>query len=335
MKAVNAGYVIIDEPNITKKIERIARVCYKSENCIKEGSDLAMISRLVKNKHYAMLEHGSLAYEVTKEMYHDIKNAINLLMNNQEINIPRLHMTENKEESRYIISGNLRTYLKLFEMADKVTMFFAFSKAIPSLYNKVHDDSNGCISYEFKNLNFPFSTSPIKLITNFNNLSNSERMIHETVSVLFTIDKGVSHELVRHRDASFAQESSRYCSYDKGKFGSEITCIKPCFWAEDTSMYKAWKESCEFAEKTYMDMLGNGATPQEARSVLPHSLKADITCTANLYEWQHIFDLRALDKTGPAHPQMKEVMVPLYKEFEERFPEIFMNENELETELDM
>ena len=81
-------------------------------------------------------------------------------------------------------------------------------------------------------------------------------------------------------------------------------------------------------------MLENGATPQEARSVLPHSLKADITCTANLYEWQHIFDLRALDKTGPAHPQMKEIMVPLYKEFEERYPEIFKEENELETELD-
>lgn len=331
MKAVNAGYVIINELNITKKIEKIARVCYKSENCIKEGSDLAMISRLVKNKHYAMLEHGTLTYEVSKSVYKEIQELLDETMNRQDISVPRLHLSYNCQENRYVISGNLRTYLEFFEAVDKSYL----TSSIPLLYEHVHQDSNGCIEYEFKNIEQYYNTrDKITRIDDFNELSVKERMIHETVSVLFTIDKGVSHELVRHRDASFAQESSRYCSYDKGKFGSEITCIKPCFWNEGTPMYEAWKASCEFAEKTYMDMLKNGATPQEARSVLPHSLKADITCTANLYEWQHIFDLRALDKTGPAHPQMKEVMVPLYKEFEERYPTIFKEKEDLEPELD-
>ena len=151
-----------------------------------------------------------------------------------------------------------------------------------------------------------------------------EAMIeHSSLSVKFVVDRGVSHELVRHRIASFAQESTRYCNYSKDKFGNEITVIKPCFLDEDTENYRIWKSSCEAAEKAYFAMLDNDATPQEARSVLPNSLKTEICMTANLREWRHFFKLRALGITGKPHPQMLEVTVPLLAEFKALIPVVF------------
>ena len=153
-----------------------------------------------------------------------------------------------------------------------------------------------------------------EIITNFDELLPEERMIHEDISVLFTVDRGISHELVRHRDCSFAQESTRYCNYSLGKFSNEITVIKPCFWEEDTEIFNEWKMSCEEAEKSYFILINEKATAQQARIVLPTSLKAEIVMTANLREWKHIFNLRACDSTGAAHPQVKEVMIPCLKE---------------------
>lgn len=152
---------------------------------------------------------------------------------------------------------------------------------------------------------------------------------HSSLSVKFIVDRGVSHELVRHRIMSFAQESTRYCNYSQSKFGEEITVILPFFF--DTGMgtnsnslvYEAWKYSCEVAERKYFELLNYGATPQEARSVLPNSLKTEITLTGNYREWRHFFKLRACDATGTAHPQMKEVTIPLLQELKERLPIIF------------
>ena len=144
-----------------------------------------------------------------------------------------------------------------------------------------------------------------------------------TISVLFTVDRGVTHELVRHRLASFAQESTRYCNYSHDKFGDEITVIKPYFFEKDSPEYKLWKDSCLQAEKAYFDLLKAGATPQEARLVLPTSVKADITVTANIREWRHILNLRAAGTTGKPHPQMCEVMVPLLNELHQKVPVVF------------
>ena len=170
-----------------------------------------------------------------------------------------------------------------------------------------------------------------KVVTDMNQLTDEERMVHETFSVLFTVDRGVTHELVRMRDCSFAQESTRYCNYANGKFGNEITVILPCFF--DTGMgtnsnslvYKEWESACKNAEASYFKLLEYGAKPQEARNVLPTSVKADIVMTTNLAEWKHIFNLRACDSTGPAHPQMKEVMIPLFKEMRNKYPFAFGN----------
>lgn len=148
-----------------------------------------------------------------------------------------------------------------------------------------------------------------------------EAMIeHSQLSVIFTVDRGVSHEMVRHRLASFAQESTRYCNYSKEKFGNEITVIRPCFWEEGSREYDMWLWAMEKCEAAYFDLLSKGVTPQEARSVLPNSLKTEIAITANYREWRQILRLRT---AKDAHPQMREIMCALGDELQEKLPVIF------------
>lgn len=180
-----------------------------------------------------------------------------------------------------------------------------------------------------------------------------EAMIeHASMTAKFVVDRGVSHELVRHRIASFAQESTRYCNYSKDKFGNEITVIEPVFFKDipesvkdeirncmmDPSVgikaisfeptdhirqYYHWFKACEIAEREYFCMLSNGSTPQEARSVLPNSLKTEVIMTANMREWRHFFKLRAAGITGKPHPQMLEVAIPLLNQCKKTIPELF------------
>jgi thymidylate synthase (FAD) len=139
------------------------------------------------------------------------------------------------------------------------------------------------------------------------------------ISVKFIVDRGVSHEMVRHRIASFAQESTRYCNYGTGKFGNEITVIAP-YDLMDAKQYDCWYTACAIAERTYLTLLKDGLAPQMARSVLPNSLKTEIVITANPREWRKIFSLRTPET---AHPQMREVMIPLLKELKVRIPVLF------------
>jgi thymidylate synthase (FAD) len=155
--------------------------------------------------------------------------------------------------------------------------------------------------------------------------SGHEAMLeHFSFSVKFIVDRGVSHELVRHRVASFAQESTRYCNYGKA---DEITVIEPFYLREEREekpwRYHNWALVCAEAEEAYMKLIEDGATPQEARAVLPNSLKTEVVMTANLREWRHFFKLRALGTTGKPHPQMVEVALPLLEECKKRIPVIF------------
>lgn len=149
---------------------------------------------------------------------------------------------------------------------------------------------------------------------------------HASMTVKFTCDRGVSHEIVRHRVASFSQSSTRYCNYSKGKYGGEITVVEPYFWSDFTCVnnnvenYTDWKDACEYAERAYMRMLKRGASPQEARSVLPNSLMTEVVMTANMREWRHMLQLRTSKK---AHPQMREIMVPLLVDLQQRIPALF------------
>ena len=125
--------------------------------------------------------------------------------------------------------------------------------------------------------------------------------------------------------ASFAQESTRYCNYSQDKFGKELIFIKPKFFEEGTDSYKYWENAMADAEIYYFSMLDFGCTPQEARSVLPNSIKTEVVMTANYREWRHFFWLRAARKTGPAHPQMEELTVPLLYEVSGLIPVVFDN----------
>lgn len=143
---------------------------------------------------------------------------------------------------------------------------------------------------------------------------------HYNITVKFICDRGVTHEIVRHRLASYCQESTRYCNYSNDKFNGEITVIKPCFLAEGSEAYRMWTGICSLAEAYYFDLLNWGCTPQEARAVLPNSLKTELVMTANIREFRHFFKLRC---SKAAHPQMREVALMLLKEFKERIPVLF------------
>lgn len=149
---------------------------------------------------------------------------------------------------------------------------------------------------------------------------------HSNISVRFITDRGVTHEIVRHRLVAYTQESTRYCNYA----GKEMEFIKPVFWGEwiregvydaiPDPLWDCWVKSMVSAEIAYNYLIDNGATPQEARSVLPNSLKTEIVCTANIREWRHILKLRTA-KT--AHPQMRALMLPLLRQLKSKLPILF------------
>lgn len=344
MQIIEAGYQLINEPSITKKIERIARICYKSEDKIGEGTDAKMIDNLVGRNHLAMLEHASLAFCVDAATYNLLIDAVDmiqhLIINAADKKAERCYLRftqcaipveENLSTSRFIVSGNMRAWIETLRELEIMNcvppvLYEGLMTNAPVIMEAAEFTDAVTVgvgeNYEYK----PFEGQVLfaHVITDFTQLTDEERLIHEDVSVLFTVDRGVTHELVRMRDCSFAQESTRYCNYSLGKYNREITVIEPCFFArpdgvdlptdEWAEKYGAWRTACEECEKAYFRLLDAKATPQQARDVLPTSVKADIVMTTNLREWRHIFELRACDSTGPAHPQMKEVMIPCLKE---------------------
>ncbi len=155
-----------------------------------------------------------------------------------------------------------------------------------------------------------------KIIT----LGHESVLEHFSVTVRIVCDRGVTHEIVRHRIASYTQESTRYCNYTKGKFGGEISVIEPSFWEKGSEEYAVWQKTMADCETAYQELISLGASPQEARSVLPNSLKTEIVMTMNLREWRHFLRLRT--EQG-SHPQMREITMPLLEAFKENIPVIF------------
>ena len=166
-----------------------------------------------------------------------------------------------------------------------------------------------------------------KFIANILKRGHESVIEHESITVSVICDRGVTHEIVRHRIASYSQESTRYCNYAKDQFGNQITCIDLATGfgydltkESDHAKYEVWKSACEAAEAHYFKLLELGASPEEARSVLPNSLKTEIVITMNLREWRHFFRLRSAKR---AHPQMRQVSDMLLKEFAARYPLFF------------
>ena len=177
-------------------------------------------------------------------------------------------------------------------------------------------------------------TSAAPFVKKLIKLGDESVLEHVSITVRFICDRGVSHELVRHRLASYTQSSTRYCNYSQDKFGNEITVIQPCFLTDMTQLddeypiaskgYFAkdlhWYSEMSMAENAYFAMLDAGAKPEEARSVLPNSLKTEVIMTANLRELRHILQLRCNKR---AHPQIRELMVPLLHELQAKIPVVF------------
>ena len=150
---------------------------------------------------------------------------------------------------------------------------------------------------------------------------------HEKITVRFVCDRGVSHETVRHRLASYSQESSRYCNYSKEKFGNELTFIKPVIFndmdlsiPEYQDLYIVWENAMKEAEKHYIILINAGAKPDLARGVLPTDIKTEIVMTANLREWRHFLKMRC-DKA--AHPNIRYLAGELLIKFKEKIPVVF------------
>ena len=194
--------------------------------------------------------------------------------------------------------------------------------AVSALYQRIERAGRTCYKSEDKIT----KDSAEAFVRGLRKRGHEAMIEHATMSVCFVVDRGVSHEIVRHRLASFAQESTRYCNYSKDQFDNQIAVIEPVFFKSGENAAEkmnVWLKAMENAEKSYFELLALGATPQEARTVLPNSLKTEIVVTMNMREWRHFFKLRAAGTTGKPHPQMVEVAAKLLNECKEKMPALF------------
>lgn len=318
MKVIKPYTQIFDdskEQNILKKIERVGRTCYKSEGKIDEGSAEKFVTNIIKRGHEAVLEHASFIIEVGDEFYHETQYVINDLEEKSDF-VSFLRFTN---DSRPIISGNVRAWRDFFKAV--VTEYME----LPGCAKKFIKD-HPLLFPEFQNVYFKeqiYDDNVFKTLKTSDLVTTNEKLTHWDLTVKFVVDRGVSHEIVRHRPASYAQESTRYCNYSKDDFGCEITFIEPFFLEEGTIAWNYWVNSCQSAESAYFGLLEWGCTPQEARAVLPNSLKTELVMTVRLGEWRHFFKLRAANATGKAHPQMLEVARPLLDDVIKLIPVVF------------
>lgn len=264
---------------VYKQIEKVGRVCYKSEDKITEDSAKPFVNRMIKSGHGAMLEHGTVYLFCPTEEYVDSNGDVqyyNPLEKYQNNNYSAL---VDSNEGIYVTT-NLRVLVENGWMSDLQYL---------------------CEPTEF----------------------------HEKrITVHFVCDRGVSHEFVRHRVMSFAQESTRYCNYSKDKFDNQVTFVIPnwCnsliegseqeyFTFEINRDEIVFMAALQNAQNSYLSLLKLGWKPQEARAVLPNSLKTELVVTGFTSDWNHFFDLRARGTTGAPHPQAKELAEPLMREF--------------------
>lgn len=323
MKIIKPNHLILIPETPYKHIEMIGRTCYKSTDMITADSAISFVRRLAVKQHGAMLEHFRFIVEVPRFDYDLlIKNKFSQYITFTDYN-------------RYVISTSARGFndmLRYMLADDRIyTTEHRILKDIVCAIIEEYDckylfDGYFIDAYDTGR----YDSKLISVIKDFAQLSEKEYNMHAWYSVLFTCDRGVSHESVRHRDASFAQESTRYCNYNNGKFGGEITVIEPFFFDKDeervhvsgcdwkVNKYDIWYNCMVNLDNAYRMLIELGATPQEARTVLPNSLKTEIVITAQVYEWNHVFDLRVLGITGAPHPQMDESMRPVYDEMVDR-----------------
>lgn len=268
MKLINSSVDIIEQKpgidGIYKMIECAGRVCYKSEDKITADSAKEFVDRMIKSKHGAMLEHGTIYLKVSVKY--------------------------DNEEHCWPIPQNFFPF------------FFEKNK-----YSKVRkvEAEDVCSWYVTTNMRVIAENN---LFDCFEFICEPTEMHEKRITARFTCDRGVSHEIVRHRVMSFAQESQRYVGYDKEKFGGEITFIKPHWYDEEFPVCLTWIDSLKDAEKRYMELRESGLKPQDARGTLPNATKTEIVVTGFESDWDHFFELRT---AGAAHPDMRKLALEL------------------------
>lgn len=306
MKLVQSNAELIQETNPYKLVELVGRTCYKSEDKITDDSYIKFVQGLIAKEHYAMLEHGRLTFRVK-----DIEPYL-------LVGVPGVHVARDivRDYDSLVVSVSLShlynekwtTLRPWFDQMRRIAEDVYLDGNIPA--NSTHDTEVGTFSL------IPGEELDKYLLQHI--LAPDDVFKYRTIK--FTCDRGVSHELVRHRCA-VAQSSTRYCNYSKDKFGNEVTFVEPRdyeFWAqEDKQRFEKFLKTCE---DEYMYMIRERAfTPQQARAVLPNALQTEVILTMNLDQWEHFFNLRLFGETGAPHPDMKRVAKLTYQYFREDF----------------
>lgn len=309
MRIINPSFRLCDRDEQRgglKIIEEAGRLCYKSEDKSTDTSADAFVRGLIRRKHLSVLEHGDMIFEIGDyHIYDNVAEALKIIRDAGH-QPPMLEMTNIGH--RYIVSGNIRAWLELFDNGTVAGRYFighfdpVFIRGM-DFYDEDAERDDRVRQIHYSDLSDPL-----------------EKLAHLRQTVKFTVDRGVTHEFVRHRVMSFSQESTRYCNYSDQRFGREIAVIRPCYLQEGTEGYSLWKRQCMSAEVAYFALMNFGLTAQEARAVLPHSTKAELMMTGTLRQWDHFFDMRARQITGRAHPQAAEVAMPLYELFKVLYP---------------
>ena len=309
MIIINQKATVIGGLSPMEHIEKIGRICYKSEDKIADGTAQKFVAMLQKNRHHAMLEHYRFIMEVNPIIYECIGGI--------KHDYFQMTNTEYKGRQRFVISFSARALSNLVEDSD-----CHHHGVLAMVVAGVRDELIGHIvkaydCYELfgweRDRTILLSTG-VEFIPNTPDAMNKQEWDHHGWrSIHFITDRGISHELVRHRPCSFAQESTRYCNYGLDKFGKELTVINQGFNGNE---YVMWELACETAENAYFRLLELGTKPQMARSILPTCLKTEIVVTTNIDEWNHIMDLRYYGTTGAPHPMIKELVAPLEGEFD-------------------
>lgn len=288
-------------------IEKVGRTCYKSEDKITAESAPKFVHSLLLRGHEAMIEHRTLIFRANnartfkhiQDMWLGVTNAAWDAPVADDAFLPKLRFTSSGD--RHIISGNIRAWRDFYRayMRNLPENRWAYylqdiMDAAPTFFEDLRPEDKRPAGHE--PCLIPIAVKDLE--------GDQEHLVHHDVTLKFVCDRGVSHELVRHRAASFAQESTRYCNYSMGKYGAEITVVRPSWCPKNSPEYKAWERACMRTEDEYMTLISMGATPQQARAVLNNSLKTEVIMTGNLGHWDHFFGLRCAPE---AQPDMREV----------------------------
>ena len=325
MKIINPSVQMITENNPFRKIELIGRTCYKSENNMTDDSARKFVDGLIKRKHFAMLEHSEVTFKITG--VHELDTCLThipFLRHSCMIDFafePDIHLVTVSLSHLFNPTWEHIEYIKEFRKIfmkyvdsgfDNTSVFASDSLVSPDTDESAKISLITDLKKELHTLADTFKIDPKALWDG-----------HGSYTFKFVCDRGVSHELVRHR-CSFAQESTRYCNYSSDKFGREIQFIRPStFDSWDKEAQTEFIHQLQCAESSYLYLSDLGLSPQQARAVLPNALKTEVVMTAPVYQWKHFFDLRSKGSTGTPHPDMQVVADMAYEMFKESESSIF------------